>query len=99
AFASSPQVGAAEMFHGNGVALARDGSRDLSLVFLRLGLHLDPRAHVIALVLGQLYDQAGAHETANAIYDALPAGSPMKPTAVVRMAQNLASTGDRDEAI
>jgi tetratricopeptide (TPR) repeat protein len=98
-FASNVQIGAAEMFHGIGVALSRDGSLDLSLVFLRMGLYLDPSADVIALALGQLLDTAGQHEAANAIYEAVPVTSPMKPTAVVRVAQNLDATGDRDEAL
>lgn len=99
AFASSVQVGAAEMFHGIGVALARDGSSDISVVFLRLGIYLDPSADVIALVLGQLYDRAGAHEAANELYDSIPATSAMKSTAVVRVAENLDATGDRKEAL
>lgn len=98
-FATSVQAGAAEMFHGIGVALARDGSADISVVFLRLGLYLDPAADVVALVLGQLLDSAEQHTAANALYESIPAGSPMKPTAVVRVAENLDSMGDRDEAL
>jgi tetratricopeptide (TPR) repeat protein len=98
-FATSVQSGAAEMFHGIGVALARDGSSDVALVFLRLGLYLDPSADVISLVLGQLFDGAGQHDAANAIYDRVPATSPMKPTAVVRVAENLDAMGKRDEAL
>ncbi|WP_375449729.1 tetratricopeptide repeat protein [uncultured Devosia sp.] len=98
-FASNVQVGAAEMFHGIGVALSRDGSMDLSIVFLRLGLYLDPSADVISLALGQLLDQAGQNKAANVIYDGVPATSPMKPTAVVRIAQNLDTLGDRPEAL
>lgn len=98
-FASNVQVGAAEMFHGIGVALARDGSLDLSLVFLRMGLYLDPSADVISLALGQLLDTARQHDAANRIYDAVPATSAMKPTAIVRVAQNLDALGDRPEAL
>lgn len=98
-FTSNVQVGAAEMYHGIGVALARDGSRDLALVFLRLGLYLDPSADVISLALGQLFDEAGQYEAANDVYDAIPSRSPMKPTAVVRVATNLDAMGDRPEAI
>jgi len=98
-FASNVQVGAAEMYHGIGVALARDGSRDLAIVYLRLALYLDPSADVVALALGQLFDEADRHEAANAIYDAIPAMSPMKPTAVVRIANNLDAMGEREEAI
>lgn len=98
-FAANVQIGAAEMFHGIGVALSRDGSSDLALVFLRLGVYLDPGADVISLALGQLLDIAGQHQAANQIYDAIPANSAMKPMAVVRVAQNLDATGDRAEAI
>jgi tetratricopeptide (TPR) repeat protein len=98
-FAPNVQAGAAEMFHGVGVALARDGSADVALVFLRLGHYLDPGADVIALVVGQLLDGAGEHEAANVVYDRVPATSPMKPTAVVRVAENLDALGDREEAL
>ena len=99
AFAASVQSGAAEMFHGIGVALARERNPEMALMFLRIGITLDPRADVIAMVLGQFLDDAGRHEAANALYDAVPSGSPMKPTAVVRMAENIDSMGDRSEAI
>jgi Flp pilus assembly protein TadD len=98
-FAPSVQDGAAEMFHGIGVALARDGSNDLALVFLRLGLYLNPDADVIALVLGQILDGAGEHQAANAIYERVSEASPLKPTAIVRVAENLDAMGDREEAL
>lgn len=98
-FATNVQLGAAEMFHGIGVALSRDGSKDLALVFLRLGLYLDPNADVIGLAAGLLLDSEGQHDAANAIYDGVASSSPMKPTAVVRVAQNLDAMGDRAEAL
>lgn len=98
-FAVDVQSGAAEMFHSVGVALAREGSPDVSAVFLQLGMYLDPKSDVIDLVYGQLLDGAGQHDAANAIYDKLSADSPMKPTAVVRVAENLNAMGDRDEAL
>ena len=98
-FAANVQVGAAEMFHGIGVALARDGSLDLALVFLRLGLYLDPNADVISLALGQLLDSANQHVAANKVYEGVPQTSAMKPTAVVRIATNLDNMGDRPEAL
>lgn len=98
-FASNVQIGAAEMFHGIGVALSRDGNPDLSLVFLRMGLYLDPSADVIAIALGEQLDASGQHEAANKIYDGVPATSPMKANAVVHIAQNLDAMGDHDEAL
>ena len=98
-FASNVQIGAAEMFHGIGVALSRDGNPDLSLVFLRMGLYLDPSADVIAIALGEQLDASGQHEAANKIYDGVPATSPMKSNAVVHIAQNLDAMGDKEEAM
>jgi tetratricopeptide (TPR) repeat protein len=98
-FATNVQIGAAEMYHSIGSALARDGSRELAIVFLRLALYLDPSADVVSVGLGQIFDAAGRYEAANVIYEAVPANSVMKPTAVVRIANNLDSLGDREEAI
>lgn len=98
-YADSPQAGAAEMFHAVGVAFARDGTSDVSLVLLRLGAYLNPRNATIQLVIGQLYDTSDQHEMANAIYDAIPTTSPMKAMAVVRIADNLDAMGNRPEAI
>lgn len=98
-FAVDVHAGAAEMYHGIAVALARDGALDIAVVYLRLALYLDPGADVVSLVLGQLLDGAGRHQQANAIYDRIAAASPMKPTAVVRIAQNLDAEGNRKEAI
>ena len=98
-YADTPQAGAAEMFHAVGVAFARDGTTDVSLVLLRLGAYLSPKNATIQLVIGQLYDQFNQHELANAVYDAIPANSPMKAMAVVRIADNLDAMGNRPEAI
>ncbi|MBK8085880.1 MAG: tetratricopeptide repeat protein [Devosia sp.] len=98
-FAPTIQAGAAEMFHSVGVALAREGSPEIAAVFLQLGIYLDPGADVIDLVYGQLLDGAGQFEAANRVYDSIPATSPMKPMAVVRIAENLDELGNRDEAL
>ncbi len=99
AFAANVQGGAAELFHSIGVALAREGTGDIAAVFLQLGMYLDPSADVIDLVYAQMLDAAGQHELANVIYDNLPANSPLKPMAVVRVAENLDALGDPDEAL
>ncbi len=98
-FAPNVQAGAAELFHSIGVALAREGTGDIATVFLQLGMYLDPAADVIDLVYAQMLDAAGQHELANVIYDKLPANSPLKPMAVVRVAENLDALGDPDEAL
>ncbi len=98
-FATDVQAGAAELFHSIGVALAREGSGDIAAVFLQLGMYLDPAADVIDLVYAQMLDAAGQHEVANTVYSKLPANSPLKPMAVVRVAENLDALGQHDEAL
>ena len=98
-FAADVQAGAAELFHSIGVALAREGTGDIAAVFLQLGMFLDPEADVIDLVYAQMLDAAGQHEVANAIYAKLPNSSPLKPMAVVRVAENLDALGEHDEAL
>ena len=98
-FVDSVQSGAAQMFHSVGLAFAREGTRDISLVLERLAQYLDPRNDTVPIVLGQLYDGAGQHALANAVYEALPANSLLKPMATVRIADNLDALGDRPEAI
>lgn len=98
-FTTSVLIGASEMYHGIGVALSRDGSTELGLVFLRLALYLDPQADVISLALGQILDENSQREQANLIYEKVPAASVMKPTAVVRIAQNLDALGNRPDAL
>ncbi len=98
-YADSVQSGAAIMFHTVGLGFTRDGSNDAALVFLRLAAYLDPRNANVPLAIGQIYDAAGQHDLANAIYDSVPAASPMKPLATLRVADNLGASGDRPEAI
>jgi tetratricopeptide (TPR) repeat protein len=98
-FADSVQAGAAQMFHSVGLAFAREGTTDISLVLERLAQYLAPKNDTIPIVIGQLYDGAGQHELANALYEALPQTSLLKPMATVRIADNLDALGDRPEAI
>jgi len=98
-FAASVQAGAGEMFHSVAIAFAREGTTDVALVLERLAQFLDPANDTVPLVIGQLYDGAGQHELANTVYDAVPASSPLKPMATVRVADNLDALGDRQQAI
>jgi tetratricopeptide (TPR) repeat protein len=98
-FADNVQDGAAEMYHSLGVAFARQGSTDVAMVLMRLAQYLNPRNDNVTLTIGQLYDGAQQFKLANAIYDTLSAGSPMRPLATVRIADNLDAMGNRPEAI
>ncbi|WP_332718507.1 tetratricopeptide repeat protein [Pelagibacterium mangrovi] len=98
-FAGSVQSGAAEMLHGLGTALARDGSVQLGVAFLQLATYLDPDAAIISISLGELLASAGQYDTADEIFSSVPANSPLHVNALVRLAENVDMRGDRDTAI
>ena len=98
-YVSSIAAGAAELFQGIGVALARDGTTDMAMAFLRLGLYLDPAADATSLTIAQLLESAERYEAANDIYRAISPDSAFYGEALVRSAENLDSMGDRPEAI
>lgn len=98
-YASNPQEGAAEMFHSIGGALQQQGQSDIALVFMRLGLYLEPRDDMIAMNLAEILDSAGRPEEANSIYAKIPDASPFRSLADVREAQNLETLGQRGKAI
>ncbi|MDR3475331.1 MAG: tetratricopeptide repeat protein [Devosia sp.] len=98
-FSPNVQSGAAKMFHGIAVALARDGSNDLAIGLLQLGAYLDPHDDVIPLLIGQLLDNAAQHAAANRYYTNIPQTSPMRLVASVRIAQNFDAMGNRPEAL
>ncbi len=98
-FANNASQGAAEMFRGIGAALVRDGEKDIAMVFLRLGLYLNPKEDSIALAIGNLLDASGRYKDANAIYSSISGNSLLKPGAIVLIANNIDAMGNRVEAI
>ncbi len=98
-FAPNIASAAAELYQGIGVALGRDGARDIAMVFLQLGLYLNPDAEALKLTVAQFYELAERFEAANGIYASIPRESPFRLDAIIRMAQNIDALGDRPEAI
>ncbi|VAW18380.1 TPR domain protein, partial [hydrothermal vent metagenome] len=98
-YAVTVNEGASELFQGIGVALGRDGSTDIALVFLRLGLYLNPDADTISLTIAQFLEDAHRYEAANEIYRSIDIDSVFKSDAIVRIAQNMDALGDREGAI
>jgi len=98
-YAYNVSEGAAELYRGIGAALVRDGSKDIAMVFLRLGLYLNPKADNIALAIGNLLDASGRYKDANAIYSSISDSSLFKSGANVLIANNIDAMGNRGEAI
>jgi len=97
--ASNVQMGAAEMYHSIGVALANEGRTRIAMSFFRLGLYLNPKAQSITMALAKLLEKAYLYDEANAIYNSLDISSVLKNKANVNIALNLNASGAREEAI
>jgi tetratricopeptide (TPR) repeat protein len=89
ALASTAQAGAAEALYGLGASLGRRGGEDLGLVYLQLSLHLAPSHPLALLSLADLYESLKKPELAIAVYERIPANSPLHRNAAIQMAANL----------
>lgn len=98
-FASNVQSGAAEVLHGLGSAVARDGSAELGAILLQLALYLDPDAAIVAMTLGELLAGAERYEESTEAYARVSPSSPLYTNALVRQAENLDLSDRREEAI
>jgi tetratricopeptide (TPR) repeat protein len=95
----SAQAGAAEALYGIGATLTRRGGEDLALVYLQLGLYLQPTHSLALLSLADLYESVKKPQMAIKIYERVPAGSPLKRNAQIQLATNLDAADRSDEAI
>jgi tetratricopeptide (TPR) repeat protein len=98
----SPQFGGAEALYGLGAALGRR-EEELSLAnrglaYLQLALFLDPSNHLALLSLADLYDAMKKPELAVAVYERVPADSPIKRLAEIQAAIDLDALERTDEA-
>ncbi|WP_116653061.1 tetratricopeptide repeat protein [Pelagibacterium sediminicola] len=98
-FASSVQAGAAEVLHGLGSAIARDGSTELGAIFLQLARYLDPDATIVAMTLGELLSGAERYEESSEVYASIAPESALYVNALVRQAENLDLADRREEAV
>jgi tetratricopeptide (TPR) repeat protein len=94
----SAQAGAAEVLYGLGAALGRRGGEDLGLAYLQLGLYLAPQHTLALLSLADLYEAMKKPALAIAIYEKIPADSPLHRNAEIQLATNLDSLERTDEA-
>lgn len=80
-YVTNAQEGAAEVLYGLGAAGGRQDDGVAAMIYLRMALHLDPN-HVMALVmLGDILERAKQVERAIALYEQIPADSPVRASA------------------
>ncbi|MBM6595919.1 tetratricopeptide repeat protein [Microvirga pudoricolor] len=96
---TSAQEGAAEVLYGLGVVGSGQGDELTAVIYLRLGLYLNPN-HPLALVtLGDLYEKLKQYDNANEIFARVPKDAPVRPSADIAIGQNLELMGRGPEAV
>ncbi len=95
---TSPKDGAAEALFSFGQFASRGESAEIGLVYLNLGLYLNPDHEFGLLTLADLLETIGQHDKAIAVYQRVPASSAFHGDVVLRIAVNLAASDRMDEA-
>ena len=85
---ANAQAGAGEALYGIGSTLGQRGE-DLGLVYLQLSLYLAPNHPLALLALADRYEAVKKYEMAIAIYERIPASSPLRRKATIQMATDL----------
>lgn len=97
---STPQQGAAEALYGLGSAGNRDDNETaIVIIYLRLALYLDPTHELAILTLGDTLERAKQPDDAIAVYDRMPAKSPLRGNAEIQIGLGLETLGRKDEAV
>jgi tetratricopeptide (TPR) repeat protein len=97
---SNAQQGAAEVLYGLGSAGNREDSEAaIVIIYLRLALHLDPDHQLAILTLGDTLERAKQPDDAIAVYDRMPANSPLRSNAEIQIGLALETLGRKDEAV
>jgi tetratricopeptide (TPR) repeat protein len=94
----SAQSGGAEALYQIGSSIGRRGGEDLALVYLQLALYLEPNHAMALLSLADLYESLKKPSLAIAVYDRIPASSPLHRNAEIQIASDLDALDRTDEA-
>lgn len=95
----TPQQGAAEVLYGLASAGNRQGDEAAALLYLRLAIFLDPGHDLAILTLGDILERSKQPEDAVAVYEKMPATSPLRPNAEIQAGLALESLGKPEEAV
>ena len=77
----------------------RQGDEAAALLYLRMAIYLDPGHDLAILTLGDILERARQPEDAVAVYDKMPASSPLRPNAEIQAGLALENLGKPDEAV
>ncbi|GAA0537614.1 tetratricopeptide (TPR) repeat protein [Rhizomicrobium palustre] len=91
--------GAAEALFGIAASLNDEQSRDISILYLRLALHLSPKLDLATILLANRFEAMGKYEDAIHVYAGVPQSSPFYRASQVAVAVDIARQDKFDEAI
>lgn len=95
---TSAQDGAAELLYGLGVVGNTQGDELTAIIYLRLGLDLNPDHGLALVTLGDVYERLKQYDRANEVFARVPKDSPVRPSAEITIGQNLELLGRGAEA-
>ena len=99
AFITTPAQGVAEVLFSVAAAMNGDQSADAALMYAQLALAFNPDEAVMRSMVGDIYSDMKASQSAIAAYDRVPATSPLRNYADTQIAMNLQSDDKAKEAI
>lgn len=99
AFAPRAEDGAAEALFGIASSLNDETNRDLSVLYLQLALHLNPKLDLATILLANRCESLGKFEDAIAAYERVLPSSPFHRIAEVAVAVDYARLDKTKEAI
>ena len=95
---TSVEEGLAEVFYGLGEALTGEGGLSVGALYLQMALYLRPDFPFALAALANLHETTKRHAEAIAVYDRIPAGTPLDTSIAIRKAINLNLLDRPDEA-
>ena len=99
AFIATPAQGVAEVLFSLSAAMNGDQSADAALMYAQLALAFNPDEAVMQTMVGDIYSDMKASQSAIAAYDRVPATSPLRNYVDTQIAMNLQNDDKAKEAI
>ncbi len=94
-----PEEGAAEALFGIAASLNDEASRDISVLYLRLALYLQPNLDLAKLLLADRFEALEKYDSAIEVFDSIGKESPYYRVAAVQSAVDQARSDKVKEAI
>jgi tetratricopeptide (TPR) repeat protein len=98
-FAPRPEDAASEALFGIASSLNDEAGRDVSVLYLRLALYLNPKLDIATILLANRFEAMGKYDDAIKIYGTIAPGAQFYRAAAVATAVDLARQEKNDEAI